>query len=486
VLGYYARLGKVAVISGADQDMRRNAVASLKYDVTLAWGGPGSPVSELCTIIGAEYNMTHLVYSDIVESSISRGTPEAIALRAVMDSGGIPTAKMKVSLVKAAMAACKSKSKRFLIQGFPKNADEADLFTDTVAPIRSVLNFSLTDNLLAKACLDDENKKRGRAPPAEDADPEEVAAAEEKAIAEVIKAMQDKPWDAPQDTPEAGLNWDRKVLTDKPGFVIKKSDREPSIAEQIAKRIVEYNEDIVGLNAYFTAADSQTAAGIQVVPSSSTADAMQRVTRLLRSSIICVEGPAGSGKDAAVTQLCQEEGYKCIEVSTLLDNAVATGAREANAITKAIANGHTPPTSVCVALIKQAMRAAEGHKFVLDGYFLQAGGRYTPLGQNQRQTQSWRTHDHYFLLEQELGAVGKIIFFDAPADVRQKRCSAGGMSNNQFEDLEDEFAKAASPIISFAEKIGKLGTVKATGTPAATFASLKESTDSLKALGVWA
>jgi len=376
------------------------------------------------------------------------------------------------------MRSCKSK--RFLVQGFPKTPDDALAFSEQIAPIRGILYFKAEQQELVNACLEAENKARARVPKP-DADEEEVRAVAEKQRRQ-IRDMLDpalkqshKPWDQPQETPETGQNWDKKTLSDKPGFVVKQEDREISMEESIARRIADFDDEVAALQTHFASSENQTASGIHEIPCWN--GGVEKAAQKLRSTIVSIVGPAGSGKDAAATRLCKDQGYKCICVPELLNEAVADDAPEAAAIVKARSLGRTAPAEAAVALIKKAMRAAEGHKFLLDGFpMLTGAGR--PY-----------VHDQYFLLERELGEMAKVVHFDAPKEVRQKRCMDDGVSANQFEDMEDEFAKQCAPILSFAGKIDKLSNIKASGTEGATYDSFQSAIASLPGsalLEVWA
>jgi len=375
-------------------------------------------------------------------------------------------------VVKAAMAS--SKSRRFLLQGYPKTADQALAFCEEVAPVRCVLHFSGKDDAeLARSCVLAENAARGRVT-APDADPEEVAAALERQVQAVLAAVANQPWDAPQEEVAGpGQNW-AKSLADKPGFVIKKGDIEESIEEGIAKRIVSYKATLTELTTHFSSAENQTSAGIKDVPFAS--NPMGKVARLLRSTIVAIVGAAGSGKRGAATQLCREEGYKCISVPQLHDAAVAEGSVESAVILRARALGRTVPAATSVALISQSILDNDGHRFLLDG-FPQITGAGAPFA-----------HDQLFLVETEIGAVDRVVHFAAPAEARAKRMASSKswpLSANKFEDAEELYTQQSMPTVAFAERIGSLSTVDSSSTPEATYDGFKKVADSLKALDVW-
>jgi UMP-CMP kinase len=131
-------------------------------EVVFVLGGPGSGKGTVCSQIQKEFDYVHLSAGDLlrVEKEGSGETSEMI--NKILLDGGIVPAEITVGLLGKAMQS--SGSKKFLIDGFPRNHDNLlvwyDLMSET-STVSFVLNMDLSEEDMLKRLLE-RSKSSGR------------------------------------------------------------------------------------------------------------------------------------------------------------------------------------------------------------------------------------------------------------------------------------------------------------------------------------
>eukprot|EP00054_Salpingoeca_dolichothecata_P028549 m.217979 g.217979 ORF g.217979 m.217979 type:complete len:218 (+) comp26251_c1_seq35:1185-1838(+) len=103
-------------------------MASPKPLVVFVLGGPGSGKGTQCARIVEKYGFTHLSAGDLLRAERATGSEVAGLINNYIKEGKIVPVKITVGLIDKAMEA--SPTKKFLIDGFPRNADNLQGWED--------------------------------------------------------------------------------------------------------------------------------------------------------------------------------------------------------------------------------------------------------------------------------------------------------------------------------------------------------------------
>jgi UMP-CMP kinase len=101
-----------------------------KPTVIFVLGGPGSGKGTQCQNLVKEFKFTHLSAGDLLRNELTKGTKNSELLESYLKDGKIVPMEITINLIKNAMEA--SESNRFLIDGFPRQMDQALQFEKSV------------------------------------------------------------------------------------------------------------------------------------------------------------------------------------------------------------------------------------------------------------------------------------------------------------------------------------------------------------------
>lgn len=128
---------------------------SIKKTVVFILGGPGSGKGTQCELIVKKFNYVHLSAGDLLrEERRTPGSEFGEVIQKRIDNGQIVPSEITVSLLKKAME--KSSSSKFLIDGFPRNMENYDVWEKIVgeaANVPFVVNFECSEETLEKRLL---------------------------------------------------------------------------------------------------------------------------------------------------------------------------------------------------------------------------------------------------------------------------------------------------------------------------------------------
>jgi len=127
-------------------------------DTTVVYvlGGPGAGKGTQCANLVKDFGFVHLSAGDLLrEERRRKGSQYGELINNYIKEGKIVPAKITIALLENAMA--KSKSKRFLIDGFPRKMDQAIKFEKTVCKGKFVLFFDCPESVMLERLL-----KRGK------------------------------------------------------------------------------------------------------------------------------------------------------------------------------------------------------------------------------------------------------------------------------------------------------------------------------------
>ena len=133
-----------------------------KFQVVFVLGGPGSGKGTQCSRIKEQFAYEHLSAGDLLRAEKETGSEVAEMINTYIKEGKIVPAEVTVGLLKTAMQ--KSKSRKFLIDGFPRSKDNLDTWYKVMADdfsLQMVLVFDCPEEVLQERLLD-RGKTSGR------------------------------------------------------------------------------------------------------------------------------------------------------------------------------------------------------------------------------------------------------------------------------------------------------------------------------------
>ncbi|KAE9406972.1 UMP-CMP kinase [Gymnopus androsaceus JB14] len=143
-----------------------------KVTVIFVLGGPGAGKGTQCARLVQDFGFCHLSAGDLLRAEQHReGSEYGQLIQTCIKEGTIVPMEVTVKLLKNAMAAALAEHRsgegwadgrgRFLIDGFPRKMDQAEMFEHDVAKATAVLFFSTTEEVLLQRLLE-RGKTSGR------------------------------------------------------------------------------------------------------------------------------------------------------------------------------------------------------------------------------------------------------------------------------------------------------------------------------------
>jgi len=152
VADFYQRLGVVhAVDASGSEDAVYNAAAKrLEPEVVFVLGPPAAGKSTQCKRIAAKYNYVHISTGALLRAEAKSGTRLGDEIRSIQAAGDLVPLNTTLSLMRRAMD--ERPGARFLIDGFPRTAEQAAAFRATVGSARRVIELQV-DPAVSRARL---------------------------------------------------------------------------------------------------------------------------------------------------------------------------------------------------------------------------------------------------------------------------------------------------------------------------------------------
>lgn len=97
-----------------------------KPEVVFVLGGPGAGKGTQCAKLVQQHNFVHLSAGDLLRAERASGSANAELINNYIVQGQIVPVEITVNLIKTAMKEYGWEQKRYLIDGFPRNADNHD------------------------------------------------------------------------------------------------------------------------------------------------------------------------------------------------------------------------------------------------------------------------------------------------------------------------------------------------------------------------
>ncbi|CAF0941838.1 unnamed protein product, partial [Didymodactylos carnosus] len=174
ILGYYGKQGKLVTIDAnrspdeifADvQDSvdrlmdqvvieRKPDTSKLKNaKIIFVCGGPGSGKGTQCDYIVQKYGYTHLSTGDLLREAVQSKSERGEQLNALMKEGKLVPLEVVLDLLKDEMLKKIDSTKGFLIDGYPREVEQALKFEQQIAPCNLVLYINANDETMTERLL---------------------------------------------------------------------------------------------------------------------------------------------------------------------------------------------------------------------------------------------------------------------------------------------------------------------------------------------
>ncbi|RWS28168.1 adenylate kinase isoenzyme 1-like protein [Leptotrombidium deliense] len=124
-------------------------------------GGPGSGKGTQCEKIVKKYGFTHLSTGDLLRDEVASGSEKGKQLNTIMQSGKLVPLEEVLALLKSAIDKRASTSKGFLIDGYPREVEQAIRFEKDVYKCTFLLYFDVSDKTMTDRLLN-RGKTSGR------------------------------------------------------------------------------------------------------------------------------------------------------------------------------------------------------------------------------------------------------------------------------------------------------------------------------------
>ncbi|KAI1119873.1 adenylate kinase-domain-containing protein [Nemania abortiva] len=135
---------------------------SEKFSVIGVLGGPGSGKGTQCKLLAQASKLNHISIGDVLREELKRkGSEYAAIIEQNMRAGTVGPKEITVGILKSyILAAAREGTDLFILDGFPRNLEQAQYFEEIIGPIEFVIVLEcpdaiLTDRLLLRKRFDD-------------------------------------------------------------------------------------------------------------------------------------------------------------------------------------------------------------------------------------------------------------------------------------------------------------------------------------------
>eukprot|EP00658_Telonema_sp_P-2_P078745 TRINITY_DN7450_c0_g1_i1.p1 TRINITY_DN7450_c0_g1~~TRINITY_DN7450_c0_g1_i1.p1 ORF type:complete len:194 (+),score=45.96 TRINITY_DN7450_c0_g1_i1:726-1307(+) len=115
-------------------------------------GGPGSGKGTNCERLAKELNFRHFSAGDLLRDEGKKDSELGLKIQGILAEGNIVPSEITVALLKAAIDA-NSDAVGFLIDGFPRKFDQADMFETGIAKARCVIYLECSEKVMEDRLL---------------------------------------------------------------------------------------------------------------------------------------------------------------------------------------------------------------------------------------------------------------------------------------------------------------------------------------------
>ena len=124
-------------------------------------GPPGAGKGTQAAILSEKLNIPHISTGDLFRANIGEGTPLGVEAKSYMDAGKLVPTDVTARMVEDRLSQDDA-ANGFLLDGFPRTVEQAEILKDLLAKkdqvLDGVLNFQVSDDVVVERML-----ARGRA-----------------------------------------------------------------------------------------------------------------------------------------------------------------------------------------------------------------------------------------------------------------------------------------------------------------------------------
>ncbi|KAI0802149.1 adenylate kinase-domain-containing protein [Xylaria sp. FL0064] len=118
-------------------------------------GGPGSGKGTQCRLLSKRFILGHISVGDVLRAEMEReGSEHAAIIEQNMRAGTVGPKEVTIGILKSHILEASQKSiNLFVLDGFPRNREQAQYFEEMVAPIEMVIVLECPDEVLIDRLL---------------------------------------------------------------------------------------------------------------------------------------------------------------------------------------------------------------------------------------------------------------------------------------------------------------------------------------------
>eukprot|EP00744_Colponema_vietnamica_P012433 GILI01017450.1.p1 GENE.GILI01017450.1~~GILI01017450.1.p1 ORF type:complete len:200 (-),score=53.23 GILI01017450.1:58-657(-) len=116
-------------------------------------GGPGSGKGTACAKLVEEFGMTHISAGDLLRDETKTDSELGKRINGIISQGNIVPSEITVELLKQAIDRADPVTKGFLIDGFPRKFDQAEMFETGIAKAVRVYYFDCSEATMESRCV---------------------------------------------------------------------------------------------------------------------------------------------------------------------------------------------------------------------------------------------------------------------------------------------------------------------------------------------
>ncbi|XP_013786291.1 adenylate kinase isoenzyme 5-like [Limulus polyphemus] len=302
-----------------------------KKPIIFVIGGPGSGKGTQCVKISEKYGFVHLATGDLLRHEIKSGSSTGQIIEKNIKNGELVSSELVLSLLKKAMEEHINLSicKGILLDGFPREIEQAKLFEITVAECSMVLYFEISDETMMKRLM-----KRGETSGRVD-DNEET----------IKKRIQNFHWKT------------EPVLEFYQEKTVKKSAE-----ENPDDLFIEVEKVLDQFIVNFEVRKIQK----ELFPDPIDISPLRKEHHL----VFFVIGGPGSGKRTQCALLARKYNFSHISIGDLLREEICFGSPRAQYLEEKVTGGQNIPHEIVLHILKETMlcQLSFTKGFILDGF----------------------------------------------------------------------------------------------------------------------
>mmetsp|Transcript_32547 Transcript_32547/g.40891 ORF Transcript_32547/g.40891 Transcript_32547/m.40891 type:complete len:740 (-) Transcript_32547:287-2506(-) len=390
-------------------------------------GAPASGKGTQCEMIKDEYNLVHLSTGDMLRDAASEGTELGLTAKGFMDKGELVPDELIVGVVKERLQQQDCMERGWLLDGFPRTRAQADALVAEGIKVDSFVLLDVPDDVLIKR---------------------------------VVGRRMD---------PETGK--------------IYHMDFNPPETEEIAARVIQRDDDTeekaqTRLKNFYQYTDSiKSVYQAQLLSLNGNKDKRSIfyeiktvLDQLTKMNVIFVLGGPGSGKGTQCANMVRDYGYIHLSAGDLLRAERNSGSENAELINSYIKEGKIVPVEITVGLIKNAMEASGGRKFLIDGF-----------PRSIDNTEGW-----FNVMADDVN-ISMVLLFDCPEEVMTQRLLKRGETSGRVDDNMEAivkrfrtFKEQSMPVVEMLSKLGLVRTISSVPPVDVVYKQVRDQLEGLK------